>query len=433
MSTDETRPVPPPAPPPTAVQQAPEQHTDDTLVVEALPPTQIGTAVWWRNFLWIAGAAISFAAASVWYAAVRDREPGAIYAVLLLLISTALLIAGSLKATPPWWVVIISAALEIWKATLLLVYTNTNRWHVLSEVMSQIAVAISCLTLVAILVMARLIIDKPGTQQAVRKHLFATICAALYLFSHIAYDLTFALALEDRCGEGRALQYNGKALHAERFVLHFRARAAGLDTAVALSKMVRLWPASEEEKLDAVRKEFPELHEDTIRDVTWNAMVWKEIADHVERHKRTEWWRVTIVGHATDALAITDGQQKNDLLSQERVDETYRNLRNALPRDDTRIEWVLRSVSSDDNEAHGQDYQPGRDHKGTADVIIESSRPFELLDYGYFMTYTITTTGYGDIIPLTPRAKFVTAVANIFEVMFIVVLFNLVFVYAKRE
>jgi hypothetical protein len=40
------------------------------------------------------------------------------------------------------------------------------------------------------------------------------------------------------------------------------------------------------------------------------------------------------------------------------------------------------------------------------------------------MIYTITTTGYGDLVPCTPTAKFATAVANLFEVFFLVVAIN---------
>jgi hypothetical protein len=57
---------------------------------------------------------------------------------------------------------------------------------------------------------------------------------------------------------------------------------------------------------------------------------------------------------------------------------------------------------------------------------IEQSKAkhLKLMDYMYFSIYTITTTGYGDIVPTTAYAKFVTSVANIFEVIFLVVFFN---------
>lgn len=47
-----------------------------------------------------------------------------------------------------------------------------------------------------------------------------------------------------------------------------------------------------------------------------------------------------------------------------------------------------------------------------------------LMDYVYFANYTITTTGYGDIIPNTAYTKFICSFANICEVFFLVVLFN---------
>ncbi len=48
-------------------------------------------------------------------------------------------------------------------------------------------------------------------------------------------------------------------------------------------------------------------------------------------------------------------------------------------------------------------------------------KELSLLDAIYFATYTITTTGYGDIIPITPYARFLSTLANIYEVIFIVI------------
>jgi hypothetical protein len=52
------------------------------------------------------------------------------------------------------------------------------------------------------------------------------------------------------------------------------------------------------------------------------------------------------------------------------------------------------------------------------------SKPLGLMDYMYFSIYTITTTGYGDIVPTTAYAKFLTSLANFCEVVFLVVFFN---------
>jgi len=45
----------------------------------------------------------------------------------------------------------------------------------------------------------------------------------------------------------------------------------------------------------------------------------------------------------------------------------------------------------------------------------------------YFTIYTITTTGYGDIIPITGTAKFIASVSNLYELLFMVFIFNALF------
>lgn len=57
-----------------------------------------------------------------------------------------------------------------------------------------------------------------------------------------------------------------------------------------------------------------------------------------------------------------------------------------------------------------------------------NTQRFTLLDAIYFTTYTITTTGYGDIIPNTNYAKFITIILNFFEFSFVVLAVNLVVV-----
>ena len=64
-----------------------------------------------------------------------------------------------------------------------------------------------------------------------------------------------------------------------------------------------------------------------------------------------------------------------------------------------------------------------------AQLLVRNARsnhlkPLRLMDYVYFANYTITTTGYGDIVPNTTYAKFICSFANICEVLFLVVFFN---------
>ena len=47
-----------------------------------------------------------------------------------------------------------------------------------------------------------------------------------------------------------------------------------------------------------------------------------------------------------------------------------------------------------------------------------------LLEYLYFSIYTITTTGYGDILPVSSYAKFLCSISNLLEIYFVVIFFN---------
>lgn len=59
-----------------------------------------------------------------------------------------------------------------------------------------------------------------------------------------------------------------------------------------------------------------------------------------------------------------------------------------------------------------------------ADLKQPKNARLRLIEYVYFTIYTITTTGYGDIVPTTGYAKFLVSFANLCEVFFLVVFFN---------
>jgi hypothetical protein len=64
---------------------------------------------------------------------------------------------------------------------------------------------------------------------------------------------------------------------------------------------------------------------------------------------------------------------------------------------------------------------------------LSRSRRLQLLDYIYFTTYTITTTGYGDIVPISGFAKFICSIANFFELFFVVIFFNCLVAAASEK
>lgn len=79
-----------------------------------------------------------------------------------------------------------------------------------------------------------------------------------------------------------------------------------------------------------------------------------------------------------------------------------------------------------------------REFPPSTEVIADNyqSQPtgrLNLLDYIYFTTYTITTTGYGDIRPADPVMKGMTILTNFIEVLFIAIFFNLFLAFAYRD
>lgn len=153
--------------------------------------------------------------------------------------------------------------------------------------------------------------------------------------------------------------------------------------------------------------------------------------DAVIGKERDTAWSVTIVGHASDHLPAK-GEWNNYLYSMDRALSAFDYLRKALRAQNVKAEWHLRPVSNDDGMIVTR-FLPGWDHKRSVEVLLQKkSDSISLLDYLYFMIYTITTTGYGDFVPISPRAKFICSVANLFELLFIVVVINLVFAYAKE-
>lgn len=94
------------------------------------------------------------------------------------------------------------------------------------------------------------------------------------------------------------------------------------------------------------------------------------------------------------------------------------------------VDWVCLSES---NEREGSKREAEvvlqRNSGDPVSVMIphlnaQHPNPLSLMDYVYFANYTITTTGYGDIIPNTAYTKFICSFANICEVFFLVVFFN---------
>jgi hypothetical protein len=132
---------------------------------------------------------------------------------------------------------------------------------------------------------------------------------------------------------------------------------------------------------------------------------------------------------------------KNDILEELSASKRANILRN--------LEWTclaepnegrISKLSPSSKPQADSDTDEGKDDRTVKVLVVESYemptgllvrnlranylKPLSLMDYVYFANYTITTTGYGDIVPNTVYAKFICSFANISEVLFLVVFFN---------
>jgi hypothetical protein len=165
--------------------------------------------------------------------------------------------------------------------------------------------------------------------------------------------------------------------------------------------------------------------------------------------------QIRLVGHANEAKPGRDRFPSNYELSEARVQSVHMLLSGQARRftglGKAEIQWLHVAQSSEPRpvmvEGSTRVLPNEVDPRRSVDVLVEgiadqlTAKHAEILlppasldplDYLYFMIYTITTTGYGDMRPVTPLAKFICSVANLFEVLFLVILFN-VFVGARRS
>ena len=172
--------------------------------------------------------------------------------------------------------------------------------------------------------------------------------------------------------------------------------------------------------------------------------------------------RISIIGKADENPPQTLLYKSNYELAEARAKNVERIMMEILLSTEktiwSNIEWFTFSLSSENplgfretvlagtrEKAEKQSEDEDNSPKRVVDVLIapiaddpgliqmkqyreqlsrKDFKSLNLLDYIYFSNYTITTTGYGDIIPTTPYAKFLCSLANIYEVFFLVVFFN---------
>jgi hypothetical protein len=162
-------------------------------------------------------------------------------------------------------------------------------------------------------------------------------------------------------------------------------------------------------------------------------------------------YQIEIRGHANDTKFKTDpaAYGSDHEISKQRADQVERIL-GEIFRDATAdveapaVRWLSYGVSNEEEflEANAGIWPLSLEKKLSVEIRIltiadsfqdrrlrsanPGRRALNLTDYLYFTVYTITTTGYGDIIPISSYAQFVVTIANLMELLFIVLMVNIV-------
>jgi hypothetical protein len=172
--------------------------------------------------------------------------------------------------------------------------------------------------------------------------------------------------------------------------------------------------------------------------------------------------KVILTGHSDERVTRGSAYQSNYELAAARAENIKYQLMNRLALIENNrwrnIEWECFShsneidpISLDSIDEDGQESGNNRiinvSRKVVARIQAVSNNPttlqtynnqadhhspLDLMVYIYFANYTITTTGYGDIIPTTQYIRFLCSFANICEVFFLVIFFNALLAFRKK-
>jgi hypothetical protein len=280
----------------------------------------------------------------------------------------------------------------------------------------------------------------------VREYPFVSVNFFMAAFLYVAFFLALSISFHDR---------DGRAIHALNFDQPTGASDAprreyqgcisfkeGEDRVVFDSGLL------ESDRLARALRERPYAQKELLLSHD-NARALSDMMSVVGSFGHNAYFKVMVCGHANERELKGGAASKYDSnrgLGASRAEWTVTAIEEELRKIDKadKATFEARSCSTGDQYlADGNRSLPGgMDSKLLAEVVIyrfqghasemelnffgrEAKRP-TLMDYVYFMVYTITTTGYGDMVPLSPQAKFTAIIANLAEVLFLVIFFNVV-------
>ncbi|HKR65042.1 MAG TPA: ion channel [Thermoanaerobaculia bacterium] len=205
-----------------------------------------------------------------------------------------------------------------------------------------------------------------------------------------------------------------------------------------------------------------------LRAAAWNARELYELREVFHKFARaggSNSHLIEICGHANDAKlsgSPLSGYGSNLEISKQRAEQVERLLQSEFRKavagvPEPSVRWLAYGVSNEESFLNGavDPDAEGLDQKLSVEVFVQpiavpyidgklnetqaemtnatrmlaasnTPRDLQLIDYLYFTIYTITTTGYGDIVPVSDWAKFLVSMANLIELLFVVVLVNVI-------
>lgn len=219
----------------------------------------------------------------------------------------------------------------------------------------------------------------------IKKHSVFSICLIFTIFLHVTYALGFSLALHDKREHG-----------------------------FYVNPVPWTRPVGSLQLRDPVSGEDPD-----------NIHLFHDLRKAVDGGDHST-VRI-VVGGAVSTRVSGEGEGRRREYSPHGVEAAISTLGRQLGVNG-RVEWLFETSPEPEEDGFGSGaalpfhVPPGASLPVVA-VVHRSAADTELIDYVNFIVYTMVTTGYGDLVPISPFSKTVCSFANIFELFFTVILF----------
>jgi hypothetical protein len=288
---------------------------------------------------------------------------------------------------------------------------------------------------------------------------FMVTCFFLTVFTFVAIFLSLSLAFHDQ-GLRLRTENKGVGLFAEQVAIVPKAQDPPppgeplsqsfkvlFESGSALIRIDKKFASFSKEQVSELGSEKQQM--------ALNTVSLQDAFAEIEKQSQMDRVRVVVEGHS-DEKSVGGGPYKSNFeLSQARVNQVMAHLLTRLGNTGQKewrrnIEWLALYCPDEPGSEgpKGKEFRSDPDRLSVEISVLPSygdkfsvhnhvdhplGRELGLLDYTYFGVYAITTTGYGDIVPVTPFAKFIPMVANFVHVFLISIFFGVLIAFLQTE